>query len=647
MHIDGLRAVAVGMVLAAHCGVRGMGGGFVGVDVFYVISGFLITRLLLDEQARSGHIDLVAFYARRARRLVPALIVMLLVVLAAGLLLLLPDEQSFLAQTTLASLAFAANIHFVALAQDYFAPRSALSPLQHLWTLGVEAQFYLVWPLILIALRKISEGRRLGRVDPVVLVLGVVTAISLALSILLTPRDPVGSFYLLPTRAWELAMGGLLSRMGPVPSRWAAATLAMGFAALVAATVLFRGLVLYPSYFALLPVAGAAMLILGGRDAARLPIARALGAAPMVYIGRRSYGLYLWHWPLLVLARMRWAGQVGGVPTLLLMAAALVLAIASWRWIEQPIIARRRLARLSDRATLFAAFAGLLSCALPAIILWGWSGRALQPGSLMAQYRAAKLNQQRDFPFCAGGTQAPGCLLGKRDARRALLLFGDSHAAQLSYALDDVGQATGVRVVARTMASCAPTGFDAQQRATQAVRAACEGFIADVMARLPELRRDQGVVGVIIAGDWGNGAAGWEGRLTTLVDAMRRTGLRVIIARDTPAQPEDFLRSSLSLTGGVTGVALSAVEKQRRAEDEALDRVAGLYGARIWSPVPALCVNGFCPTQVGGQLLYRNPTHLTLSGARRLGPSLVDPVRWATAATDQPRIPKAWVSTNP
>ncbi len=638
-HIDGLRAVAVCMVVAAHCGVRGTGGGFVGVDVFYVISGFLITRLLLREQARAGRIDLVAFFARRARRLVPALVVMLLAVLAAGVLLLLPDEQSFLAQASLSSLAFAANVHFVALAQDYFAPRSALSPLQHLWTLGVEAQFYLVWPLIIIAIEKIFGGRRPGRIEPVVLVMALITVASLALSIVLTPRDPVGSFYLLPTRAWELGVGGLLSRTGALPSRWARWMLPPGIAALAVATVMFREVVLYPSYLALLPVAGAAMLIVAGSAAADAAIARALSSAPMVYLGRRSYGFYLWHWPLLAFARIWWAGEVGAVAITLLMVAALGLAIASWHWVEKPIIARHGLAQLSDRTTLVVTVCVLMLFALPAMGLLRWSSRALPPGSIIAQYEIGRPAQKRNFPFCGRDGQGSRCILGKRDAARSLLLYGDSHAAQLSYGLDAAAQSAGVRIVVRTMAACAPTGFDIGQTARRASSGACRRFNAGVLADLPALRRSEGIVGVIVAGDWTHADKGWE-QLDLAVAAMRRLGLRVVIARDTPAQPLNYIRLEAFVGGPRSKLSLSAVNAQRRVETETLARIARREGARLWSPIPALCADGICPVQVGGKLLYRNATHLSVFGSKQLGPALVEPVRWAASLPDQPRIPK-------
>lgn len=639
-HIDGLRAIAVCMVVAAHCGVRGAGGGFVGVDIFYVISGFLITRLLLRERERSGSIDLMAFFARRARRLVPALVVMLLAVLVAGPLLLLPDEQSFLAQTSLASLVFAANVHFVVLAQDYFAPRSALSPLQHLWTLGVEAQFYLVWPLIIVAIEKIPGGRRAGRIEPAVLVMALITVISLTLSVVLTPRDPVGSFYLLPTRAWELGVGGLLSRTGAIPTRWARWMLPPGIAALAVATVMFRGVVLYPSYLALLPVAGAAMLIVGGSAAVDAVIARALSSAPMVYLGRRSYGFYLWHWPLLAFARIWWTGEVDAVTTTLLMAAALWLAIASWHWIEKPIIARHGLARVSDRATLVATLGVLMLCALPATALLRWSSRPLPPGSIIAQYEAGRLAQKRDFPFCGRDGQGPRCILGDRDAARALLLYGDSHAVQLSYGLDAAAQQAGVRIVVRSMAMCAPTGLAAGRAATWAVRSACRRFNAGVLDDLPALRRRAGVVGVIVAGDWTHADKGWGDQLDLAIAAMRRSDLKVVIARDTPVQPLNYIRQEVFVGGPRANLHLSALNAQRRVEAETLDRIARREGVSLWSPVPALCADGICPVQVDGKLLYRNATHLSVFGSQRLAPTLLAPVRWAASLPDQPRIPK-------
>ncbi len=639
-HLDGLRAIAIAMVVAAHCGIRGAGGGFVGVDVFYVLSGFLITRLLLREQGQNGRIDLVAFLARRARRLVPALVVMILAVLAAGWLLLLPDEQWFLAQTSLSSLAFATNIQFVAMAQDYFAPRSALSPLQHLWTLGVEAQFYLIWPLIIIVLKRDLGAKHPARADLTVAALTIITLVSLMLGIVLTPRDPVGSFYLLHTRGWELAVGGLLCCAPRLPERWARLMPPLAMVGLIIAMVQFRGVPFYPSYLALLPVTAAAMVILGAMSVPDQPVVRWLSSGPMVYLGRRSYGLYLWHWPLLVFARIWWPGQVSAGLTLLLMAAAFALAIASWRWIEEPVIAGRGAARLTKSARLAVAAGALVTCALPAVILGAWSVRALQPGSIIAQYRSAKFTQQKDFPFCHDGTARTACVFGDRSARRSLLLYGDSHAAQLSYGLDAAARAVGVRIVARTMASCAPTGFDSLQPATRAVRDACRDFNAQTIAGLPALHRDEAVVGVIVAGTWGAADEGWGERLMTATGAMRRAGLRVVIARDTPAQPEGFLRSALAVAGTRSILSTAQLAATRRSEGETLERIASNHDMRVWSSHVALCPARVCPIAVEGKLLYRNASHLTVFGSKQLGPALVAPVAWAAGKEDQPRIPK-------
>lgn len=628
-HIDGLRAVALAMVIAAHCGVRGASGGYAGVDVFYVISGFLITRLLLGEQARTGRVDLAAFFARRARRLVPALVIMLLGVLAAGVVLLLPDEQNDLARTTFPSLAFAANFQFAAVAQNYFAPRSVLSPLQHLWTLGVEGQFYLIWPLVIIALGKFAGRWRRGQVDAVAVVVAMLSAASLGLSIVLTVRDPVGSFYLPHTRAWELGCGALLCWIPPLRHGTARVMLPAGLVALALTTMLLRNVASYPSYLAVLPVVGAAMLIMAGARAPDALVARALASAPMVYLGRRSYGFYLWHWPLLAFARINRVGEIGAIDKAVLMVAALLLAMASWRLVEAPIIARRGVARMNNPATIIVAAVALIACVLPALALLGWSARALPAGSIIAQYRAGRMTQARDFPFCPDGRQDAGCVLGTRDANRALLLYGDSHAAQLSAGLDLAARVAGVRIIARTLPSCAPTGFDRLQPATEAVRDACDRFNARVLAELPALRSQAGIVGVIVAGNWGNAASGWGARLDHAVVTMHRAGLRVVLARDTPAQAGNFIRAALLWPTSATGAPLSRVNRQQHAETAMLAMIARQPDTRLWSPLPSLCIDGLCRAVADGKLLYRNPTHLTLFATRLLGPSLVAPLRWA------------------
>jgi peptidoglycan/LPS O-acetylase OafA/YrhL len=349
--IEGLRGVAVLLVVLFHAGLVAVPGGFIGVDVFFIISGFLITGLLVREHERNGRIDLGAFYARRIRRLAPAAFLVLVTILPVSYLVLDPLTRGEVLLDGSAAALSVSNLRFAAEASDYFAPASAPSPVLHFWSLSVEEQFYLVWPALLIAGMLLGSRFRLRRGGAIVLV-ALVFVGSFAASLALTETSPGAAFYLLPTRAWELAAGALLALLPAVAvtrSRPAVAGAAvvgwLGLLAIAAAAIALDGSVAYPGLAALLPAAGAVALIAGGR--ARVGPGRLLEAPPLRFLGRISYALYLWHWPLLVLGAaalgpLTPAGAAG------LVGLALLLATASTFLVEEPI--RRGLPAPTRRA---------------------------------------------------------------------------------------------------------------------------------------------------------------------------------------------------------------------------------------------------------------------------------------------------------
>jgi peptidoglycan/LPS O-acetylase OafA/YrhL len=312
LQLEGLRAIAILLVVFYHASVPGFSGGFVGVDVFFVLSGYLITGLLLGELERTGHVNLAWFWIRRIRRLVPGGVVAVIATVAIGAALLPAERLETLMTTALAALTYTSNLRFIAWSVDYYAAQAALDPLLHTWSLGVEAQFYLVWPLVVMA-----TPRRLRLV-----VLIAIAVASLGLSILWTRVDQPLAFYGLPTRVWELIIGAFIAILSPNAPRWLGYA---GLAAVIAATVLFDDNTLFPGWAVVLPVAGAAAII------AHPPAW--LGARAMVWIGERSYSWYLWHWPLIVYAAMVVPGTMTKVAA---GAAALALAHLSFRYVEQP-----------------------------------------------------------------------------------------------------------------------------------------------------------------------------------------------------------------------------------------------------------------------------------------------------------------------
>lgn len=371
--IEGLRAVAVLLVLAYHARVPGVSGGYIGVDVFFVVSGFLITGLIVRELATTGTLDLGAFYARRARRLLPASLLVIAATVVASAVILPPLRVVDVAADGAAAAVYAGNVRFALQATDYLQAELDPSPLLHFWSLGVEEQFYLFWPALLL----LAAGRRID-LRRIAVVVGIVAVGSLALSLAWTQTDAPLAFFLLPARAWELAVGAGLALaavpLARMPPWLATGSVGVGLAAIAVGAVAFDLATPFPGTAALLPVGGAALVVAGGLRHPLGPLSRLLAVRPMTWIGGISYSLYLWHWPILVLPAAAVGAPLPGVVRIGLVALTIVIAAASRRWIEDPI-RHGRAARLRPSRTLAAA--GALSVAVAVLALG--SGRLVAP----------------------------------------------------------------------------------------------------------------------------------------------------------------------------------------------------------------------------------------------------------------------------
>ena len=330
--LEGLRGVAVLLVVAYHAGLP-VGGGFIGVDVFFVLSGFLITGLLVRERERSGRIDLMAFYGRRVRRILPAAAVVVAATICVAPFVISPLDMTRVAADGASSILSFANIRFAATDLDYFAASATPSPFRQFWSLAVEEQFYLLWPAILIAATWFWRPR----IGAGIVVAGLLVA-SLVGCFVVTGIAVPWAFYSLPTRAWELAAGGLLAIALPllprIPAGIAIAAGWLGAALLVLCVVTFGGLGDYPSWYAIVPTAATVAIIASG-ELARSP-GRAMQVPPLRFAGRISYSLYLWHWPVFVLAAVALGGPLPLPVALLLAGGAIVLATGSYYFVEQP-----------------------------------------------------------------------------------------------------------------------------------------------------------------------------------------------------------------------------------------------------------------------------------------------------------------------
>lgn len=483
--IDGLRTVAVLPVVFGHAGLPGFSGGFVGVDVFFVISGFLITGILAREIA-AGHFSLLGFYERRARRILPALLLVLAAVLGAGCLVLLPWELAGLARSAIATLLFASNVWFLRETGDYFGTAAEFEPLLHTWSLAVEEQFYLVFPLLLYGLARLAAHTTVARVAAHITVAAVAALVlaSFALAVWATGTYPLSTFFLIPTRLWELGLGALLALGAfgrPGSQRTAELLAAAGLLAIAASVVWMSDATPFPGLAALPPCLGACAIIWAGTSRTTA-VGRLLSTGPMVGIGLVSYSLYLWHWPPLAFARI-----LTGAPDLApglalgLVALAGLAAWLSWRFVERPF-RRPAAAGGVPQGRVFAA-AGLASAALGLVCLGlvatgGWASRmAPEIGRAYAEATAYGALERA----CRRGTEP--CLVadaGDPDATPEILLWGDSHAAAAIAGFEDWLARKG-RVGAAAVKPGCPPLLDLV-RADLGERHGCDDFNRGVLA---------------------------------------------------------------------------------------------------------------------------------------------------------------------
>ena len=371
--IEGMRAIAVGLVLLFHGYGKPFTGGFVGVDVFFVISGFLITSLLLHEQIKDGRISIGRFYARRVRRILPASALTVLATIVAAYYLLGFISGNEVASDAKWTAVFAANIHFALVGTDYLGSQLPPSPLQHMWSLGVEEQFYLIWPglfLLLAVIVRLSRRRNVLHVLAASLL--VVIGASLAWSVIQTSSNATWAYFSPLTRAWELALGALIAVIGPtisrVPNRWVYQVAALlGLAGIIVSALTLTPSMPYPGWAVTIPVVGTALLIGAGCGNPQTVIGRALSVRPMQWLGARSYSLYLWHWPILMIAAQYAGHHLSTWQNSGLLLGAVAASAITFRLVENPV---RNSRVLKSRTGLTLAIGVVLILLTIAVAQW-------------------------------------------------------------------------------------------------------------------------------------------------------------------------------------------------------------------------------------------------------------------------------------
>lgn len=650
--IDGLRAISILAVVAYHAGLPILGGGFIGVDVFFVISGYLITAHLVKEWRSAGRIDLTAFWARRVRRLLPALFVVLLTVLALAPFVLAraSGEVGALSRAALSAVALNANHFFLLQAGDYFGPVAETNPLLHLWSLSVEEQFYLVWPLALVLL--------LPRVRSIAGPIAMLALLSLCLALVMTPRMPAAAFFTMPPRAWELLAGALLA---VIPLSWPgfkrlrpAMLVSSGFFLVVLAAVFINAGAWFPAPAGVLPVAGAVLILLGGSLDASNRASRLLGSGWMSYLGRVSYPWYLWHWPLLVFSRSRRLYESDPLMDVLMVVLSLVLAVATYEWLEKPM--QRRLG-ISRRLLVKAAAASLglavIALALGMWVRYGWNYSPKE--RQLVQVRG-------DMPTdrCLFGTtvamdsrEARDCaLVAGAPSRPRVFLLGDSHANHWLPALERAVATQGGALGELAMRRCAPLAQDFPERH-------CVDFNRDVRQYLGGLNARGMLAGIVVSARWpeatgaivpsvADSAANqghWYSEPGAVSDDQKRERfawafkdlLDWSASQQIPmvvVMPSPVLRFAtphcLALRpASGCGISRAATDVYMHASESVIRALApGYRNVRLLDPKAFMCNDVACPAAIEGTVAYSDDDHVTKTFSTMSAKYFVDDVRW-------------------
>ncbi len=657
--VQGLRAIAVGLVLLFHAGVPFFGGGYVGVDVFFVISGFLISSHLLEALERDGRIDFGEFYARRIRRILPAsLVVATLTVLAAIIIYPVVGLERVL-RDAIATILYVPNIWFAIQETDYLADHSP-SPYQHYWSLGVEEQFYLLWPVLLLLGFLLVRRSRAG----LTLVVTALLSASFVAAVVLTAVHQPSAFFLLPTRAWELLLGALIGLLllggrsrGPLWARAGAGWLGVGM--IVASAVLFDASTPFPGVAAALPTVGTALVIYFGASDVRGGPSLLLDRRPMQFIGLISYSLYLVHWPLLVLGQV----AVGEHRPLSLMwkivlgiVVAVPLAWLLFRLVETPLRAPKALTSRRPAVTIVSTLVltAALACGLLAATQWA-AQREVPVGppigtvttfpetppeanGFVSEDMTPALADVSDdvAPMYDDGCHhdvfaesVQDCAYGEIGGEVQVAVFGDSHSAQWFPAAEAFAEETGgVEIRAFTKSSC--PAVSATVVVSSAPYDSCDRWREAVLRHLEQNPPQLVIISsyahypLVKGADEESRHAVWADGIEVTVERLRAAGVEVLVIADTPrfdsapaacaaANPLDVL-----VCAGDRAAVLDG--ELTAAEAAAVVRAGGTYA----DLTDYICTDTDCPVVIANHFVYRDVNHLTGTFVRYLAPELID-----------------------
>jgi peptidoglycan/LPS O-acetylase OafA/YrhL len=623
--IDGLRAIAVLAVVFYHSGFNLVSGGYVGVDVFFVISGFLITTIIAREIAE-GNFSIVTFYERRLRRILPASIATVAVCLVAAFFILDTRDLGNFAHSAIANSLFLSNIFFYMQA-GYFDAAAELKPLLHTWSLSLEEQYYVVTPLLLMLIARFFGQRHLLFVIPL-------SILSFAACIYWTEVNQPAAFYMLTTRGWELLIGSILAiaTIPRISSESVMQFLAMtGLALILFSMFLFDDQTAFPGAYAALPTFGTAILIYSGRSGTTL-VNRALSIRPMVFVGLISYSLYLWHWPIIVFSRYVKTVALNHVESVIMLLVLFAVSVLSWRYVETPF---RRKQLLATRKNLFIA----LLIATIVLVVASLFAKGDVVDMEWRRWRACENVEERL------AENQPLCVVGAENAEPDLLLWGDSHARALNSAINASAQRVGRAGYVASKPGCPPLlGIE------RVGRTECFDFNETMLSYI---KRNPTIDTVVLAAHWAGIAEGTryndenrprtelidlladqdqqtQSRLELLETGLRRTirtlvedGRKIIVVGPVPEVGHDV--PSVNHIAQITNRDVNAMIAPGIEEFEVrnanvfsiLARIEKDLGLPVLRPSSILCNETMCIVALeDGTSLYHDDDHLSTVGAR-------------------------------
>ncbi|HEY1386012.1 MAG TPA: acyltransferase family protein [Dongiaceae bacterium] len=608
--IDGLRAVAVLPVLFFHAGWSIFSGGYVGVDVFFVISGYLITGILAGEIAEH-RFSILNFYERRIRRIFPCLFAVIIVSCAAAAALLVPMDFRDFSKSVIATVFFASNVLFFR-QSGYFDDQSAIKPFLHTWSLAVEEQFYIFFPILLWLIHRYARDRMF-------LVLVPLALLSFAINVWGAHHMAAFTFFMAPTRVWELFAGALLA-LGAVPAvahRPAREALAwLGLALIVYAVLTFTSDSVFPGWNALFPVVGAALLIQFGQGtSAGWLLSRRLP----VFVGLISYSLYLWHWPIIVFSEYYLVQKLSGWGTIAAIAASLAVATVSWRYVERPF----RVKGLIHRRKIFqgaaAAMASMVVLSAAGVLSNGWAARfpaeVVRLERFAGAYNPRRNQCHRDEDKVIAFDKS--CVYGAATPP-TYAVWGDSHGVELTYALGEIAGRHGESVMELTYSSCPPSlGLDIQTRPN------CRTF-NDQVAQFLVNDKTLGTVFLIARYDNHQTDAIFSTGIRKSVETLLSAGKRVVLVYPIPIASVSIPRTLARYAASGADLSRFNIEEGDYLRENAyafqlLDSFTEKNVVRVL-PSQQLCHDDICSVYANGTPLYFDHQHLSVAGAEYLSP---------------------------